>query len=444
MLIFKKDKDNKNLNFFDKDLIEHAKLLFKFCRSLTGEGVRKTLKYFEEYHKEFSRIKVPSGTKVFDWEIPLEWNIKDAYIEHVESGRKYAKFDDSNLHLVGYSYPVNKVINYEELIPRIYTLPDQPNLIPYVTTYYKKDWGFCLSADEKSKLPKGKYKVYIDSTLEKGHLDLSHAYLKGKKNYEIFFSSYVCHPSMLNNELSGPILLAAVLQFLKNKYPKRKYSYRFVLHPETIGSITYLSKFGAQLKKNMICGFNLSCVGDERHYSIVKSPNGNTLADKALSAALFHKSNFLEYTFLERGSDERQYCSPGFRLPLCTFCKTKFGEFPEYHTNADNFDLVTEKGLRDSLDIMKLIINVFENCLYPTYTVKCEPQLGKRNLYKNTSIKTNNEGNQNTKNCRMNLLTYSDGENTLFDISRITNIPLKDLYEEAILLINNGLLFNKD
>ena len=240
---------------------------------------------------------------------PKEWNIKDSFIEHVETGVKYASFLDCNLHVMGYSEPIDKILDLEILKKNIYTNLDQPDWIPYVTSYYKKNWGFCLSEAEKKSLPSGKYRVKIDSELKDGNLEISHALIKGKTNREIFFSSYVCHPSMANNELSGPVVLNYILDYVKSNYPDNIFSYRFALVPETIGSITYLSKFYSKLKKNTICGFNLTCIGDERAYSMVHSPYSDTLADKALESAFVGLENVKKYPFSERGSDERQYCS---------------------------------------------------------------------------------------------------------------------------------------
>ena len=267
-------------------MIKWAKDLFPICRSITGDGTRKTLSYFKKLNSEFKRLKFKTGQKVFDWVIPKEWNIKDAYIEH-ESGKKFAEFKKCNLHIVGYSKRVNKTMPRNKLLSQIYTQKDQPDSIPYVTSYYKETWGFCLSENQKKKLPYGNYKVIIDSELKKGNLELSHAIFKGKSKKEIFFSSYVCHPSMANNELSGPVLLNAIMLYIKTSYPKSKYTYRFVLLPETIGSIAYLSKFMKVMKSNTLCGFSLSCVGDERGYCYTSSRKGNTLADDAIKAALF-------------------------------------------------------------------------------------------------------------------------------------------------------------
>tara|TARA_X000000368_G_scaffold292734_1_gene232754 strand:+ start:1161 stop:2423 length:1263 start_codon:yes stop_codon:yes gene_type:complete len=409
-------------------MIKWAKDLFPICRSLTGEGTKKTLNYFLRLNPEFKFIKFKSGKKVFDWVIPLEWNIKDAYIQH-KSGKKYAEFKKNNLHLVGYSTPINKYLTKNELLKKIHTQKDQPDAIPYVTSYYNKNWGFCLSENQKKKLPNGKYKVRIDSSFKKGHMNIVHALLKGKKKKEVFFSSYVCHPSMANNELSGPVLLNAIMLYIKSKYKKTKYSYRFVLLPETIGSIAYLSKFKNTLKKKVICGFNLTCVGDERSYSYVSSPKEKTLADKALEAALRGLKKVKKYSFINRGSDERQYCSPGIDLPLCAFSRSK--EYPEYHTDKDNFKVVTEKGLEGSFNVMKEIIDAFELGLYPKNVFLGEANLGKRNLYPEYSQKKTYNKNIFI---RKNLLAYSDGSRSIFEISNLLGLPLKELCSEYKIL----------
>lgn len=418
-------------------LVDHAKTLFPICRSITGEGARATLRYFEDFHPEYERLAIKSGTKVFDWEVPKEWNIKNAYLQHIESGRKFAEFQVSNLHVVGYSIPVDQIFTLAELSPRIFTQDDQPNLIPYVTSYYQEYWGFCMSKNDKDALPDGNYHAFIDSTLDDGELHISHAILRGERSEEIFFSSYVCHPSMANNELSGPVVLNAVLEYVKQNYPKSKFSYRFVLVPETIGSISYLSLCGDEIKNNILCGFNLSCVGDDRAYSYVQSPYANTLADKSLSAALRFKENICEYSFLERGSDERQYCSPGIELPLCTFCRTKFGEYPEYHTSADDFSVVTEQGLQGAFSVLKDIIDAFETCMYPLLISPCEPQLGKRGLYPNISQKTSGRHPAET---RMNILSYCNGRTSIFDIVSLVNVELSEVVNELRLMMVSGLL----
>ena len=415
-------------------MLKWAKDLFPICRSITGDGTRMTLSYFEKINPEFRRLKFKTGQKVFDWEIPKEWNIKDAYLEH-ESGKRYAEFKKCNLHIVGYSKPVNKKISKKELLNYIHTQKDQPDSIPYVTSYYKERWGFCLSENQKSKLPDGNYKVIIDSDLKNGNLELSDAIFKGKTKKEIFFSSYICHPSMANNELSGPVLLNAIMHYIKSNYPKSKFTYRFVLLPETIGSIAYLSKFMKVMKSNMICGFNLTCVGDERADSYVGSRKGNTLADDAIEAALFGLSNVKKYSYLDRGSDERQYCAPGIDLPVCCFSRSR-SEYPEYHTHKDNFNVVTQKGLEGSFKVVKKIIDAIELELYPKTTVLGEPNLGKRGLYPTLSQK----GKYDNTRLRMNLIAQSDGMTNIFKIAKLLNEPLDKLCNEYSLLKSKKVL----
>ena len=415
-------------------MLKWAKDLFPLCRSLTGDGTTLTLKYFKRINNSFKVIKFKSGTKVFDWVIPKVWNIRNAYLEH-DSKKKYAEFKKCNLHVVGYSYPINKKKKKKELLKNIFTQKDQPDSIPYVTSYYKKNWGFCLSENQKKKLPNGTYTAFIDSDLKNGTMEIMHSKFKGKTNKEIFFSSYVCHPSMANNELSGPVLLNALMKYVKDFYPKHNYSYRFVLLPETIGSIAYLSRFKNIMKKNIICGFNLSCVGDSRAYSLIHSPTENTLADNALKSALIGIKNSKYYSFLDRGSDERQYCSPKINLPLCGFSRSK--NYPEYHTNKDDFKVVTEKGLQGSFEVMKSIIDAFELNIFPLAKINCEPNLGKRNLYPTISRK----GIYSKEiKLRSNLIAFANGKKNIFEISNLLNINLKEVCKEYKLLKKNNIL----
>ena len=420
-----------SFKYTDKSLYEHLKFLFPICRSITGKGIRETLDYFEKYHKEFERIKFRSGSKAFDWEIPKEWNVNNAYLEHIDSGQRYAEFTKNNLHLVSYSVPISKIMDLRDLQERIHTHKYDENLIPYKTSYYKENWGFCISKKEKKNMKQGKYKVIIESELKQGSLDLSHAILKGDTKNEILFSSYVCHPSMANNELSGPVILNGLLEYIKTKYKERQYTYRFIMQPETIGSIAYLSKFKDVLKKNVICGFNLSCLGDERCYSYVNTPFNDTIADKAIDAATFKLKKRKVYKFLERGSDERQYCSPLIRLPICTFSRSKFGEYPEYHTNADDLTLVSQKGLSDSLKVLKNIVDAFEMGLFPKIKNYCEPQLGKRNLYPNIGGALSKDFSIKR---RMDFLAYCDGETNIFDICKLIDHDLENVLKEYKIL----------
>ncbi len=436
--MFFKLLNEKDLDLIGKRMLDLAKELYPHNRSIMGPDIRFSLQKFIDLNPEFKTISFPTGTKVFDWQIPEEWIVRDAYIEH-ESGKRFAEFKNCNLHLMGYSSGVNKIIPKNELIKKIHTLPRSPRAVPYVTSYYKRDWSFCLNYDEYKSLPDGNYKVFIDSEFKNGELKLIEAVIPGKYKKEIFFSSYLCHPSMANNELSGPVLLNEILNFIKN-LKDRKYTYRFVILPETIGSVAYLSKRLDLLKNSLICGFNLSCVGDERSYSHIKSRLGNNLADKALNSSLISLENVIEYSFLHRGSDERQYCAPGIDLPVCTFCRSKFGSYPEYHTSEDNFNLVTAEGLKDSFKVMKNIIEAFEIGIYPQINVLGEPQLGKRNLYPNSSKLY--DGRHPAKT-RMDIIAYCDSTNNIFEISNLININLSVVIKEIAELKNKKLLSTK-
>jgi aminopeptidase-like protein len=281
------------------DMLQWAQDLFPIPRSLTGNGVRKTLDYLKAINNELVVHSFPTGATVFDWEVPKEWNIREAWFEHVESGERFAIFAESNLHILGYSVPVDKIIPKAELLKHIYTQPDQPDLIPYVTSYYKERWGFCITEVQKQLLPDGDYHVYIDSEHTHGELLVADALVSGASKSEIMFSSYICHPSMANNELSGPVLLSALLRYVKENIPNPNYSYRFILVPETIGSLAYMSRNLDSMRDNIIAGYNLSCVGDERAYSHIKSRFGANISDKALQAALLGKENVRQYSFLE-------------------------------------------------------------------------------------------------------------------------------------------------
>jgi len=417
--------------------------LFPICRSLTGNGVDKTLYYLKNTIGISLRIiKFKTGTKVFDWRIPKIWNVSQAYIQKL-NGSKIVDFKNNNLHLVGYSSKINKTVGKKELFQHLFTQVNQPDLIPYVTSYYKKNWGFCVTENFKKKIKDKKYKVVIDSSHTSGNLKIAESYIRGKSKKEIFFSTYFCHPSMANDNLSGIVVQSALIKYIKQIYKETNYSYRLIFIPETIGSIAYLSKNLKKMKKNIIAGFNLSCVGDDRAYSYVESRNGNNLADNAIKSALLNKKNVKGYSFLFRGSDERQYCAPGIDLPVCGFSRSKFGEYKEYHTSADNLKIISNKSLNNSLKVLKTIIDAFETGLYPKAKIKGEPQLSKYNLYPTISQKgVRNKGNFSKQEFidRCNVLAYADGKNNLFDISKTINLSLEKLILEIKLLKKYKLL----
>jgi len=408
-----------------------CKVLFPHNRSLTGNGNRITLNILKKYCPKLKIKHVPSGTKVFDWTVPKEWNVKEAWIKD-SNNKKIADFSKNNLHLVGYSKSVKKQIPLKKLEKNLHYLRQLPNAIPYVTSYYKEDWGFCISYNAKKKLRNGKYKVLIDSQLKKGNLNYGEILIPGKEKKEIFLSTYICHPSMANDNLSGMTVSIFLAKWLQLK--KRKFSYRIVFVPETIGSITYLKKNHKTMKKNIIAGFNVTCVGDNKSYSYLPSRLGLTLADKvALHVLKWTNKNFKKYTWLDRASDERQYCSPGIDLPVATIARTIYGMYKEYHTSLDNLkNVVSPKGLQGGYDILKKTIEVLENNCVPKTVFSCEPFMSKRNMYPKIS-KCNYDGNKSpgvgkiNKNI-MDLISYSNGKNTLLDIAERCDLPVWDLY----------------
>ncbi|MCC8154757.1 MAG: DUF4910 domain-containing protein [Tannerellaceae bacterium] len=418
-------------------MIELARRLYPICRSITGKGVRDTLHMLKEEYQELQLCEIPSGTKVFDWTVPKEWNIKDAYIEN-DDGSKIVDFQQNNLHVVGYSLSMNVYLTWEELQPYLYSLPEQPDAIPYVTSYYKERSGFCITENQRREMSKikGKFHCVVDSTLEDGVLNYGEIILPGETDKEILLSTYICHPSMVNNELSGPVVTIELAKWLKS-LENRHYTYRILFIPETIGSIAYLSLHKDELKDKMVAGFVLSCVGDERTYSYVESRYGDTLTDKVIQNVLkFHYPDYKKYSFLQRGSDERQYNAPGIDLPVCSICRSKYGEYPEYHTSLDNFDLVTENGLQGTLSLMKKIILALEHNRKYKITCFCEPQLGKRGLYPTVSRK----GSSNSVRALTNFIAYADGRNDLIDISNMIAEPIDDLIPIVKNLMKAGLI----
>lgn len=425
------EKQNKK-GYFMHELIT---TLFPICRSITGNGVRQTLKILGEEFQSLQVFEVPSGTPVFDWHIPKEWNLNEAYII-APDGTRFCETQATNLHIVNYSTPIQAEVELEELRNHLYTLPDLPQTIPYITSYYKERWGFCLTHDEYEKLQLGKYQVYVDTTLEEGALTYGEVLIAGKSTQEVLISTYVCHPSMANNELSGPVMTTSIIQWLQSQEQLR-YSYRVVFVPETIGSITYISKHLDLLKELVFTGFNINCVGDEGRFSYLPSRAGDGLADKVIQHVLSHlQPDYNRYTFLDRGSDERQYCSPGVDLKVASLMKSKFGEYPEYHSSDDNLEFVTEKGLQDCYEAYVYCLKLVENNISYKATNFCEPQMGKRGLYPTlgSPIKP-----IDTKRM-MHILAYCDGEHDIIDIAEIIGCPAWELISLFDELNNKGLI----
>jgi len=416
-------------------MLNIVKELFYFPRSVAGQATRETLKYISKKTNKLKIIKYKCGSKVFDWKIPYEWNIKDAFIKE-ESGKKVLDFKKNLLSVVYHSIPVERWITKKALIKKIHTDSSLKNATPYVTSYYKKDWGFCMPKKDIKKLNKKKYFVKIDSVFKKGFLEVGEYFKKGKKSKEIFFSTYICHPSMANDNLSSIALQIKIINYLKKNYKKSNYSYRFVFLPETIGSISYLKTRLKILKKNMYMGFALSCVGDDNQYSIIRSRKEDSLSTDALRATLKNKKNLFEYSFLHRGSDERQYCYPGIDLPVSGFCRSKFHEFKEYHTDKDNIKFISARGLNNSFKVFKNIIDTLENkYFHPKNKYLCEPNLGKRGLMATIGKKFFLK-NKDLKN----FLVYADGKTNLFQISNIIKINLKQTLEICRLLRKHKLI----
>ncbi|MBX2078624.1 DUF4910 domain-containing protein [Campylobacter peloridis] len=406
-----------------------AKKLFPICRSITGDGFRQSLKILDDAMGggilQIHSIK--SGTKVYDWIIPQEWQINDAYII-TPDGEKICDFKENNLHILNYSEGINAEISLQELQNHLYSIEDYEDAIPYVTSYYKKRWGFCIKHKDRKKLKDGNYKVFIDAKHFDGVLNYADFIIPSTQNYkeEILISTYLCHPSMANNELSGPIVAIFLAKWLLNQ-KQRKYNYRFVIIPETIGSIVYINKHLKHLQKYTKAGFVLSCIGDDNAYSLVHSPSENTIADKIALHTLKNKQNFKEFSFLDRGSDERQYCSPLVNLPVVCICRNRFGDYKQYHTSKDDLSFISEKGLQGGLDAMKeIIMNLEVNEIYKN-TIICEPNLGKRNLYIDHCKREGRVENI------LSFLAYCDGKNDVLDIADKLNLQgyeLKDLIEK--------------
>jgi aminopeptidase-like protein len=386
--------------------------LFPICRSITGAGIRETLAAVGEQLPGLVVHSVPSGTKAFDWTVPDEWNISSARLTG-PGGEKIADFADHNLHVLGYSEPVDRVLSLGELQPHLYSLPDQPELIPYVTSYYRRYWGFCLTHAQRQRLVPGDYHAVVRASLAPGQLNYGELIIPGASKQEVFLSTYVCHPSMANNELSGPTVTTWLAKWVRSA--PRRYTYRIIFIPETIGSVVYLSRNLAAMKANVIAGFNISCVGDERCYSFLPSRGGNALSDRvALLVLEAIDPSFVRYSFLDRGSDERQYCAPGIDLPVSSVMRSKYGAYPEYHTSGDDLTLVTPAGLEGSYIALRQCLELIEaNRLYRA-SVLCEPQLGKRGLYPTISTKSSSAKVQTM----MNLLAYCDGRTDLLEVAK--------------------------
>jgi len=432
--------------------------LFPICRSLTGSGVRETLSLLNSV-SDFSIKEIASGSTVFDWTIPDEWEIEDAYIA-TSDGTRIISFRDSNIHVVNFSAPVNAVMTFDELEPHLHSLPDLPTAIPYRTTYYKRDWGFCLTHDQLQAMDKTvPYTVVIKASHKPGVLNYGEALLPGTSKQEYLISTYCCHPSLANDNLSGGILWILLLRWLKSC--ERHHSYRFVIAPETIGAITYLSENPEAMRK-IAGGYVLSTVAGPGNFGYSHSFKHDHIIDRAAKRALTEFDiNYISYPFDITGSDERQYSTPSFRIPVGTISKSKYFEYDYYHTSLDNLDYVKPEYLIDSLALyMSAIMNLEHNRTYRSLNPSGEPMLGKRNLYPSMG------GNQKQKvayrgseykdsvyaisdgvatrgddiEIMLWLMFHGDGETSILDIAEQIDMPVAQIFEKAELLCREGLL----
>ena len=430
-------KERLNPNEVSQKMYQLISEMYPICRSITGNGFRETLHWIKK-HIELTQHEVPTGTQVFDWTVPKEWNIKDAYVKN-SNGERIIDFKKSNLHVVNYSVPVKQKMHLKELTKHLFTLSDRPDWIPYRTSYYKESWGFCLSHKQFLELQDEEYEVCIDSSLEDGHLTYGEYYLKGEKSDEVLISCHACHPSLCNDNLSGIAIATFLAKYLSQI--NLSYSYRFIFIPGTIGSITWLCLNENQVHK-IKHGLVLTCLGDPGKSTYKKSRRGDAEIDKAVTHVLKHSGKDSEIIdFFPYGYDERQFCSPGFNLPVGCFMRTPHNCYPEYHTSADNLELVQPQYLADSFSKCFSVLHILENNKkYLNQNPKCEPQLGKRGLYGAIG------GQTDTKMREMAMLwvlNLSDGNHSLLDIADRSSMSFDSINQAADALLQHDLLQDK-
>jgi len=411
--------------------------LFPICRSITGNGVCLTLDIMKK-EIPLSIHKIPTGTKVFDWEVPKEWNIHDAYIKN-SSGEKIVDFADSNLHVLNYSTPIDTGVTLSVLKEHLYTIPEHPDWIPYRTSYYKEDWGFCITHKQFQKLSEDVYDVYIGSSLKEGYLTYAEYCIPGELPDEVLISTRICHPSMCNDNLSGICVATYLAKELRRK--KLRYTYRFLFIPGTIGAIAWLCTNESKVK-NIRHGLVTSLLGVGDHFTYKKSRLGNAEIDQVVEAVLKANGDKHQiHNFSPYGDDERQFCSPGFNLPVGCLMRTPFGEYPEYHTSADNLELVTPEALENSLSLLREVVNTLEsNYKYVNINPKGEVQLGRRGLY--DMIGGENLG-KDYQLALLWVLNYSDGNHSLLDISKESGIDFELISVAASRLFEHKLLIKR-
>lgn len=420
-----------------KELEKYFDRLWPICRSITGDGVRETLAILSEIIP-LRLHEVPTGTIAFDWQVPKEWYVHDAYII-TPDGRKIASFRENNLHLLNYSIGIDKKISFDELLPHLHSIPSMPEAIPYVTSYYKETWGFCLSHHELKSLPEeGEYHVFIDAGLKDGSLTYGDLVLPGETDREILLSTYVCHPSMANNELSGPLALAFLYKEIEGM-KNRRFTYRFVFVPETIGAICYLKENGLYMKEKTEAGYVLTCCGDNGPFHFKRSRRGHSNADRAAEHFIryFAKDGKVR-PFRIDGSDERQYCSPGFNLPVGSLMRTPYYEFEYYHTSFDNKDFISFHALENTVIAYRTIMEILElNRVYTNQLMYCEPQLGKRGLYPSSLT---HDSPRDFIDRLLHLMNHADGTKDLLEIAELFQADMLSFREALNAALEHDLV----
>ncbi len=409
--------------------------LWPLPRSITGKGARETHAILNEL-VPLQRIEVPSGTQALDWPVPKEWVVREAYVI-APDGRRLFDFAANNLRLVNYSTPFRGRLSRQALDAHLHSCPDLPDAIPYVTSYYAPRWGFCLSERERRALPDGDYEIVVDTDLIDGALTLSEAVLPGEERGEILISTYTCHPSLANNELSGPIAAAFLYRRLA-AWPERRLTYRFVFAPETIGALAYLALRGDHLRDTLVAGYVVTCVGLDTHFTYKSSRRRNSPADRAAAHALRHLGMDYELRdFSPTGSDERQYCSPGFDLPVGSLMRGVYGEYPEYHSSLDDKRLISLAALQGSIDAYEAICRTLEqNVTFRNLFPFGEPQLGRRGLYPTLG----SAGQSGQVAPMMWLLNLSDGLHDLLAIAERSGLPIGVLWQAARAAEDKGVI----
>lgn len=424
-----------NLDSIGSEMVSLMTDLYPLCRSITGDGVRETLGILKQY-VPLTITEVPSGTQVFDWTVPKEWNIRDAYIKN-EKGEKIVDFHQNNLHILNYSIPVDRKINLNQLKEHLFTIPDKPEWIPYRTTYYNENWGFCITHNQYQQLPDGEYHVFIDSTLDDGALTFGELLIEGESTDEILISCHICHPSLCNDNLSGIALSTFLARCLMGQ--SLNYSYRFLFIPGTIGSITWLWLNKTTCTNNIKHGLVVNCVGDSGKFIYKRTRKNHAEIDRAVTYCLKNSGyEFEVIDFFPYGYDERQFCSPGFNLPVGCLSRSTHGRYPQYHTSADNFDIISPSNLRDSFIVYNAVIDLIDNNKnFSRVNPFCEPQLGKRGLYDKIGARS---GSKQDQLAMLWILNLADGQHSLLDMAEKSGIDFSILKEVAHLLRDNELI----